>query len=234
MVPSITSRERTMNESSIALVHRFYDAMHAGDVAGLLATLSADFVGHVSEGIPGGYGGTHLAGEHMLRNCWAPIHRIFGALPYPSRYLVAEPSHVIVTGEYRGTPSATRRQFTAAFAHIHRLDQNKIAELHQITDTCQWATALSNIDVAKAAFDAVRARDLDALLRAYSDDIVIRDDPRLPYGGEEQGRKRPHQPAAGFAGTWGPHQSPRDRGPAAALLDAAAHTVARWPPQAPR
>jgi ketosteroid isomerase-like protein len=217
-----------MMESSIALVHRFYDAMHAGDVAGLLATLAPDFVGHVSEGIPGGYGGTHVGGEHMLRDCWAPIHRTFGALPYPSRYLVAEPGHVIVTGEYRGTPSATRRQFTAAFAHVHRLDENKIAELHQITDTCQWARALSNIDVAKAVFDAVRARDLDALLRVYSDDIVIRDDPRLPYGGEYQGRDGAIQHAAGFAGTWDPHQSHSDRDPAEVLLDAGTQIVAVW------
>src|SRR5258708_1989968 len=197
-----------MTESGIALVHRFYDAMHAADVAGLLATLAPDFVGPVSEGIPGGYGGTHVGGEHMLGSCWAAIHRTFGALPYPSRYLIAEPGHVMVTGEYRGTPPATRRQFTAAFAHVHRLDEKKIAELHQITDTCQWARALSNIDVPKAAFYAVRARDLDALLRVYSDDIVIRDDPRLPYGGEYQVPDRAiHHPPA-FAGSVGPPHSP--------------------------
>src|SRR5258706_10254703 len=105
-----------MPESSIALVHRFYDAMQAGDVAGLLATLAPDFVGHVSEGIPGGYGGTHVGGEHMLGNCWAPIHRTFGALPYPSRDLIAQPGHVILTREDPGTPPATPPQFTAAFA----------------------------------------------------------------------------------------------------------------------
>src|SRR5258707_6871816 len=117
-----------MTESGIALVHRFYDAMHAADVAGLLATLAPDFVGHVSEGIPGGYGGTHVGGEHMLRNCWAPIHPTFGALPYPSRYLIAEPGHVIVTGEDPRTTPATPRPFTPAFSPVQPLDANKSAE----------------------------------------------------------------------------------------------------------
>ncbi|HEX9519380.1 MAG TPA: nuclear transport factor 2 family protein, partial [Streptosporangiaceae bacterium] len=88
--------------------------------------------------------------------------------------------------------------------------------------------ALSDIDVAKAVFDAVRARDLDALLRVYSDDIVIRDDPRLPYGGEYQGRDGAIQHAAGFAGTRDPHQSPGDRDPAEVLLDAGTQIVAVW------
>src|SRR5258706_16425828 len=93
--------------------------------------------------------------------------------------------------------------------------------------------ALSDIDVAKAVFDAVRARDLDALLRVYSDDIVIRDDPRLPYGGEYQGRDRAIRHPAGFAGTWDPPQSPRDRDPAEGLLDAGTPIVAVWPLKAP-
>src|SRR5260221_12610206 len=80
-----------MPESSIALVHRFYDAMHAGDVAGLLATLAPDFVGHVSEGIPGGYGGAHVGGEHNLRDCWAPNHPPVRALPHPARAPAGEP-----------------------------------------------------------------------------------------------------------------------------------------------
>src|SRR5258706_16088179 len=81
--------------------------------------------------------------------------------------------------------------------------------------------ALSDTDVAKAVFDAVRARDLDALLRVYSDDIVIRDDPRLPYGGADPGSHRAIRHAPGLARTWDPHPSPRDREPAHALLRAA-------------
>src|SRR5258706_4497506 len=63
--------------------------------------------------------------------------------------------------------------------------------------------ALSDIDVAKAVFDAVRARDLDALLRVYSDDIVIRDDPRLPQAGSTRDATAPsgtplHAPVRGI------------------------------------
>jgi ketosteroid isomerase-like protein len=194
----------------------------------LLATLSEDFVGHVSAGLPGGLGGTYVGGENMLRDCWVPVHRQFGALPHPSRYIVAEPDHVIVVGEYRGTPPATRRPFAATFAHVFRLVAGLVVELRQITDTQQWTTALSNLDVAQAVFDAVRARDLDALLHAYSDDIVIRDDPSLPYGGDHRGRAGAIDHAVGFAATWDPYQGPDDRDPREVLLDAGTQTVAVW------
>lgn len=215
-------------EPNAAVARRFYQAMHGSDVPGLLATLSDDFVAHVSDGLPGGYGGTYVGGQQMLADCWLPVHLEFGALPHPARYLVAEPDHVVVIGEYQGTARATRRKFTAAFAHVLRLAAGRIVELRQITDTAQWAAALSNIDVARAVFDAVRARDLQALLGAYSDEIVIRDDPSLSYGGEHRGVDGAISHAAGFARAWDPYQSAEDRDPREAFLEVGNQIVAIW------
>ena len=47
--------------ADLAVVVEFYDVIHRLDPAGTLATLAADFIGHVSQGFPGGFGGTFRA-----------------------------------------------------------------------------------------------------------------------------------------------------------------------------
>ena len=210
------------------VIDRFYQALHAGDVPALLATLADDFVAHVSDGLPGGYGGFYTGGEQMLRECWVPVHQRFKALPHPSGHRIADPGHAVVTGDYHGTAPGTDEPFVAAFVHIFRVAEGQIVELRQITDTRRWPAASSHAPVAKAVFDAVRARDLPALLRAYSDDIVIRDDPALSYGGVFQGRDGAIEHSAGFATTWDVYQDGDERDPCEVLIDAGPDVLALW------
>src|SRR5215204_2437236 len=97
------------------VVDRFYDAMHRLDIRALLDTLTEDFVGHVSAGLPGGFGGTYHGARTMLHDVWAPVCRSLGALPHPMECLSAGPDMVVVIGEYRA--SAGHESFCAEFAH---------------------------------------------------------------------------------------------------------------------
>lgn len=124
--------------SNMDTAQRFYRAMHAIDVPGLLDTLAPDLVGHVSEGMPGGYGGAHYGSTAMLHDVWVPVFQSFGALPYPERFLAVAEDQVIVIGEYRGQVPGTGSKFTAAFAHVMRFCDERITELQQITDTRCW------------------------------------------------------------------------------------------------
>ena len=130
-----------MSPSSTVLdtdvVRRFYDAMHRLDVDALLDTLTADFVGHVSAGLPGGFGGTHRGARTMFDEVWLPVYRRFRVLPHPTEYLPVGDDRVVVIGDYRGSADSGK-SFTAAFAHDLRLADGRIAELRQITDTRAW------------------------------------------------------------------------------------------------
>jgi 2-(1,2-epoxy-1,2-dihydrophenyl)acetyl-CoA isomerase len=119
------------------VVRRFYDAMHRLDVDALLDTLADDFVGHVSAGLPGGFGGTHRGARTMFDQVWLPVYRTFRCLPHPTEYLTVDDGRVVVIGEYRG-PAGDREGFTAEFAHVWRLAGGRITGLRQITDTRAW------------------------------------------------------------------------------------------------
>ena len=134
---------RRVVATSEDVVWRFYDRMHALDVGGMLAVLAHDFVGHVSTGMPGGFGGTYRGALRMLEEVWVPVYRLFGCLPHVERLYVAGPDTVLTVGHYRGVVPATDRRIVAAFAHEMRVCAGAIVELRQITDTCAWADGLS-------------------------------------------------------------------------------------------
>lgn len=119
-------------------VGTFYEAIRARDVARLLATLHAEFVGQISEGLPGGHGGMHRGPEAMLRDCWLPIATAFDAVPYPADRIATVDGRTVVTGVYRGTSPSSGEGFTAAFAHIFSLRSGRIVHLQQVTDTRMW------------------------------------------------------------------------------------------------
>ncbi len=120
------------------VIDRFYTAMHNGDAVALRETLGEDFVGRVSDGLPGGFGGTHAGPDRMLRDCWVPVHLAFKALPHPEECLHTTDGRVVVAGRYRGTAPATGEPFAAAFVHIFTLADGRIVELRQVTDTRRW------------------------------------------------------------------------------------------------
>jgi ketosteroid isomerase-like protein len=208
--------------------NRFYAALRALDTEALLSVLAPAFVAKVSAGMPGGFGGTYHGGAEMLQECWTPIFRTFGCIPYPDRLCAADDGTVIAFGGYRGTVPSTGRALHAAFAHRFCTRDGLITELEQVTDTGAWAASASQVDVARAVFDAVRARDGDALLAAYADDIVIVDDRGLPYGGEFHGREGAIAHSLGFVQTWDQYQDDADRDPEEVLIDAGATVVALW------
>lgn len=128
---------------NLALAQRFYSAMQNLDLDGLRETLARDFVLHVADGLPEGLGGRHDGPDAAITEVWQPAYLTFRVLPYPDELLAINDGRVVVVGNYRGTPPATERAFTASFAHILRFHDGKITELQQITDTRCWEQALS-------------------------------------------------------------------------------------------
>ncbi len=122
-------------------VGTFYDAIRTRDAARLLATLDDEFVGQISEGLPGGCGGIHRGPEAMMRDCWAPIAMAFDATPHPADRMETVDGRTVVTGVYRGTSPSSDEGFSATFVHIFSLRSGRIVHLLQVTDTRMWPSS---------------------------------------------------------------------------------------------
>lgn len=199
--------------SDTDVARELYAAFERADPKLLLELLHPDFVGHVSDGMPCGWAGTHAGPRAMLTEVWAPVWRRFRARPVPERFLSCDDGTVVVTGTYVGQPPDATAPLEAAFAHVLALRDGQVCELRQITDTRRWAQAAADADAELACrlFAAVEERDGDAVLDAYATDVVIREAPSLPYGGVYHGHDGALRHALAYTATWDHLQSVEDR-----------------------
>jgi ketosteroid isomerase-like protein len=125
----------------LAAAERLYDAINGHDARAIRAALHPEFVGIASDGMPCGVGGRHDGPDAMLRDCWGVIFAAFDIAVEVSDRLVTGPDGLVFVGRYVGTERATGRVVDAAFAHVLRVDGDRVSELRQITDTARWGVA---------------------------------------------------------------------------------------------
>jgi len=130
--------------SNRAVAERLYEAFEARDPQAILDVLQPDFRGEVSAGMPNAWGGVYEGAEAMLRDCWGAVFTRLDTRPVPAEYLETVDGRIVVVGHYIGLNRDTERPHRAAFAHILRFRDGRIAELVQITDTARWHAALSD------------------------------------------------------------------------------------------
>lgn len=133
-----------MTSPDRATAERLYAGFEARDPRAIMETLDPDFRGVVAAGMPNGWGGVHEGAEAMMRDCWGPVFAELDTRPVPAEYLETGDGRIVVVGEYVGVHRRTERPHRAAFAHILRFRDGRIAELVQITDTARWRAALSD------------------------------------------------------------------------------------------
>ncbi|HYZ66871.1 MAG TPA: nuclear transport factor 2 family protein [Mycobacterium sp.] len=123
------------------VAQRLYDAMAHSDGEALLALLTDDFVGTVSDGMPHGVGGEHHGAADMITGVWAHIAAVYDMHVDPHDYLQVDDERVVVVGRYWGPARDGGSAVDAAFAHIITTRGDRIAALQQITDTARWDVA---------------------------------------------------------------------------------------------
>jgi ketosteroid isomerase-like protein len=199
--------------SNLEVSQQFYDALGQMDPTRLLELLHPDFRGHVTEGLPGGLGGTYEGPQVMLTEVWGPVARRFGIRAVPSRFLTSSDGDVVVIGEYVGQPPESDEPMTAAFMHVLSFRDDRIVSLRQVTDSQRWCEAAAAADLAVVArmFDSVENRDAEALFDTYAEDITIREACSLPYGGVYHGHEGGLQHGLAYVQAWDPLQAPGDR-----------------------
>lgn len=133
-----------MARDNMALVNHFYDAIANLDPKALLAVLEPDLETRVTDGL-GEWGGTRRGARQMLEQVWIPAHLTFGAMPTPDEFFERPPDTVAAIGFYRGKAPSTGKEFEAAFCHVFRCNEKRIAGLIQITDSVRWLESIETV-----------------------------------------------------------------------------------------
>lgn len=127
-----------MTAPAVRTAQLLYDALARADVRAIGSLLHAEFRGSVAAGMPHRVGGIHEGPDSMLRDCWAVIFAHYEIAPRPAEIVELPDGRLVALGQYVGIERATRRAVNATFAHVLRLRDGLIVELHQITDTASW------------------------------------------------------------------------------------------------
>jgi uncharacterized protein len=121
-----------------AVAKRFYEAIARSDADDLFGLLSDDFVGTVSAGMPQDVGGRHEGALDMIAGVWGRIDALYDMHVDPTEYLVVGDDRIVVIGRYWGSAKDGGTTVDAAFAHVITTRGERMAALHQITDTARW------------------------------------------------------------------------------------------------
>lgn len=116
-----------------ATVRALYDAFARRDRAGILAVMAPDIAWVQNDGFPNG--GTHVGAEHVVDDVLGRFRTEWSAWRVTIREYLPSGGTVVVLGDYHGTHAATGRAMTAAFAHVYRVADGRIARFEQFTDT---------------------------------------------------------------------------------------------------
>lgn len=123
------------------LARELYRALAQGDRVQLSTLLHPDFVGHTTEGLPGGLGGTYEGPEAMRRRFWGGIARSFDATAEPKEVNLLDDGRLLVRGRYTGAARGGG-PLDAEFAHVLSFADGRIVGLDQLTDSARWQAAL--------------------------------------------------------------------------------------------
>jgi ketosteroid isomerase-like protein len=117
-----------------------YGALAAGDTAALHKLLHERFQGHLTDGLPNGFGGRYDGLPRMM-DAWGGADTWFDMAPRVDRFF--EGGKVLIAqGHYVGTAKPTGKPVRAAFAHFWDFDGERFTSVRQVTDSGAWRDAL--------------------------------------------------------------------------------------------
>lgn len=122
------------------IIRGLYAAFATGDVPGVLGALDPNVQWTEAEGFP--YGGTYVGPEAVLTNVFAKLGSEWDGFSAVPHAFVSEGDTVVALGNYGGAYKATGRRFSAPFAHVWTLRDDRIVRFHQYTDTALVQAAL--------------------------------------------------------------------------------------------
>lgn len=125
----------------IATARRFYDAVAAGDVPGVIDALHPQVEWTEAQGFPY-YSGTWHSPQEVVEKLLVPLMRDWDSFAATPDEFIAQGDRVVTLGVYSGTCKATGKPMHAPFAHAWRVADGKLKRFDMYTDTLLVARAM--------------------------------------------------------------------------------------------
>jgi uncharacterized protein len=127
--------------SNLDKIKAVYDAFAKGDIPSVLEILSADIDWTEAEGFP--YAGTYHGPRAVLEGVFMRLGtewQGFAAVPHE---FIDGGDTIVALGKYSGVYKATKKSFSADFAHVWKLREGKAVRFVQYVDTLLVQRALT-------------------------------------------------------------------------------------------
>ncbi len=119
--------------SNLDLVRGVYDAFGRGDVPAVLGMMDENIVWTEAEGFP--WGGSHRGSDAVLHDVFIKIAEAWEGFQAKAEEYIDDGNTVVAVGQYSGTYKATGKEVRLPFATLWRINNGKVIEFRQFTDT---------------------------------------------------------------------------------------------------
>jgi ketosteroid isomerase-like protein len=129
-----------MSMGNADVIQNLYAAAARGDGETMVAALAPDVAWTEMAGFP--YAGTYHGPDEVVQNVLARIEEEWEDFRINADELLEAGDRVVMVGSYDATYRATGKRMQARVVHVWRVQDGKIAEFEQFTDTLKVAEAL--------------------------------------------------------------------------------------------
>jgi len=119
--------------TNLDIIRAHYAASAAGDIDAMMADMSAQVRWTEMAGFP--CAGTWVGPQAVIENVFAVLGKEWENYRFELQTLIDGGDHILGLGSYRGVYRATGKEVHARVAHVWKLQDGKIVEFEQFTDT---------------------------------------------------------------------------------------------------
>jgi uncharacterized protein len=119
--------------SNLNLVRGVYEAFGRGDVPAVLGMMDENIVWTEAEGFP--WGGSHRGPDAVLHDVFMKIMEAWEGFQATAEEYIDDGNTVVAVGQYSGTYKETGKEVRLPFATLWRINNGKVIEFRQFTDT---------------------------------------------------------------------------------------------------
>jgi ketosteroid isomerase-like protein len=134
-----------MSQQNVELVRGIYEAFAAGDVAGVLGSMSPGVVWNEAENFPYADGNPYVGPEAVAKGVFARCVGEWDGFGVEVEEFLDAGETVVVLLRYRGVYKATGAAQKTQAVHVWRIAEGKVARFQQYADTLQVARVMNTV-----------------------------------------------------------------------------------------